>query len=120
MAALRSAEGDGIRRQALALAKRWGQRDDFRLATFFGSLIVRTAGRPRSGAYPRRFHLGSTGRLNNLLLNVNRSLLDEIAGSLPMLRGEDDEDVDEEADEPGQPTGAAGKPRTYQLASPQT
>jgi hypothetical protein len=54
-------------------------------------------------------------RTVNLLLNVNRSLLDEIAGSLPMLRGEEEEEVDEEVDEQGQPTGPVGNPRREAL-----
>jgi len=46
---------------------------------------------------------------------VNRSLLDEIAASLSTLRGEDEEDIDDDADEPGRTASSSGNPKREAL-----
>ncbi|WP_253575077.1 ATP-dependent helicase [Bradyrhizobium japonicum] len=112
LAALRSAEGDGIRRQALALANALGPEGRFSSTDVLRFLDSADGWQAEIRGLSEAISSG-LNRTVNLLLNVNRSLLDEIAGSLPTLRGEDDDDVDEEADE--QPAGAAENPKREAL-----
>ncbi|MGM4960912.1 ATP-binding domain-containing protein [Bradyrhizobium barranii] len=110
LTALRSANGDGIRRQVLALTNTLGPD-----RTFSSSDILHFLdGADGWQAEIRMLSDAISSELNkavNLLLNVNRSLLDEIAGSLSALRGEDEEDVDDDAEEQGQPASSSNPKR---------
>jgi hypothetical protein len=114
LAALRSADADGIRRQALSLTGTLGPEGRFSpsdvLRFLDGAESWQTEIRTLSEAIS-----SGLNRTVNLLLNVNRSLLDEIAGSLPALRGEEDDEVDEEIDGPSQPPSPAANPRREAL-----
>lgn len=114
LAALGSAEGDGIRRQALALANALGPEGRFSPSDVLRFLDSADGWQAEIRELSEAISTG-LNKAVNLLLNANRPLLDEIAGSLPMLRGEDEEDAEEEVDEPGQPTGATGNPRREAL-----
>ncbi|WP_439401428.1 ATP-binding domain-containing protein [Bradyrhizobium sp. DASA03068] len=114
LAALRSAESVGIRRQALALASALGPEERFSLGDVLRFLDGADGWQAEIRTLSEAISTG-LGRTVNLLLNVNRSLLDEIAASLSTLRGEDEEDVDDEVDEGAEPAGAAGNPRREAL-----
>ncbi|MCP1810911.1 DNA polymerase III delta prime subunit, partial [Bradyrhizobium japonicum] len=86
LAALRSAEGDGIRRQALALANALGPEGRFSSTDVLRFLDSADGWQAEIRGLSEAISSG-LNRTVNLLLNVNRSLLDEIAGSLPTLRG---------------------------------
>jgi hypothetical protein len=110
LTALRSVDGDGVRRQVLALTNALGPD-----GRFSSSDVLRFLdGADGWQAEIRSLSEAISSGLNkavNLLLNVNRSLLDEIAGSLSALRGEDEEDIDDDAEEQGQPASPSSNPK---------
>lgn len=119
LAALRTAPGDGIRRQVLALTNALGPGGKFSpsdIQQFLdGAEGWQTEIRILSDAISSELN-----KAVNLLLNVNRSLLDEIAGSLSMLRAEDEEDVEDDSEEPAQPVSPSGNPKREALEAVMT
>jgi UvrD-like helicase C-terminal domain len=112
--ALRSATGDGVRRQVLALSNALGRDGRFSSTDIMRFLDEADGWQ----AEIRTVSESISSELNkavNLLLNVNRSLLDEMVGALSTLRGEEEEDTDEDAEETGQPVPSSGNPKREAL-----
>jgi len=114
LAGLRSATEDGIRRQVLALTKALEPGGMFSPSDILGLLDGADGWQAEIRTVSEAI-ASELDRTVNLLLNVNRSLLDEIAESVSVLRAEDEGDLDDDTEEPGQPAPPRGNPKREAL-----
>ena len=108
------ADGDGVRRQVLGLTNALEAGGHFSPSDIIRFLDGADGWQAEIRLLSETISL-ELNRAVNLLLNVNRSLLDEIAASLSTLRGEDEEDIDDDADEPGRTASSSGNPKREAL-----
>lgn len=106
LSGLRSARGDGLKKQISALIGTLGSDGKFAMPDVM-RFLDETDGLQAEIRGLTNLISTEINKTVNLLLNTNSGLLDELVSVLPTLRGEEEEDGDEDADDaaPSLPPG---------------
>jgi hypothetical protein len=115
LTALKAANNDGVRRQVLARANALGPGRQFFLNDFFNLLDGADGWRDEIRSISDAID-SELSKAVNLLLNTNRSLLDEVVAALSTLWAEDDDALEDDgAEESSRPVSQSAHPKREAL-----